>query len=167
MNESIYSWNLSGLVTHLKQDKHHSAESYRYLFCFIAYRWIFAIFNSYFLKRINPSPEVSTLPLALITTAVAIFISFLILRRFYLANGGSQGRFFLDRLLALGWVLTLRSSIVVLPALTILLSIQKVDANQMGSTTITISFICLAAMVGGVWYFIRNMIQSLTELAKS
>jgi hypothetical protein len=152
----IYFLDLKGLVNELKVKRSRSRENFAYCFAIVA---------SFFLLRIlgdGKAPVNSILAWA-ITCIVGIAISYYLLTELYNANGGDSGEYFLDRLLALGWVVGIRTLIVWIPLL-IIINLSR-RAGIISGGGVALAFIVLA--LGAFAYCFIATRESLREIRAS
>ncbi|MBT3979743.1 MAG: hypothetical protein HOE90_00240 [Bacteriovoracaceae bacterium] len=119
----MFYLNLEGLILHLKNEKNNQRESFLYLlYSYLLFKLI-DIFQLFY-----PSPKPDSFNTKIGGVVIIVILSMIfcsILRSYYQSNGGNNGRFFLHRIISLWFVLTLRISLVTLPAFLLLLLASK------------------------------------------
>jgi hypothetical protein len=107
----MFFLNLNGLVEHLKLKRNKQSDSIKYILGFYIWSSIFSIISN---GKQKPS-ELHMIAISVAVVVASCFIGYFIWHSFLKNNGGEGGEFFLDRILALTWVITLRSMLVFIP----------------------------------------------------
>ncbi|MBX9769276.1 MAG: hypothetical protein K2X47_18510 [Bdellovibrionales bacterium] len=156
----MFFLDLKGLIEHLKENRNTEEETYHYL---LAEYVLMAIWQgaSAMLKTdstSSSSSEVSSLPLALLGILAGTGIGIAALRFLYNCNGGSQGRHFLNRMLALGWVIGLRTLAVAIPV--------GLIAELFSSVApLAVSIFVLVGCLGCLAYLFLEMVKALEAVS--
>jgi hypothetical protein len=105
----------------------------------------------------------SAFGISFVLLGVYLAIAWVVLNRFLRANGGDDSKDFLQNLVALGWVISLRVTVVLIPVFLIAFALIK----SMG-TNITLIVVIAVAMVilalGTLFWSIEMMSSALEQI---
>jgi hypothetical protein len=162
----MYFLDLGGLIRHLSLNRVTQRESLQYFFAFIlldsASTLISQITGT---AESKPLSEPEMIVVLLVACAVVLWITWAVLASMYNANGGDQGEDFLPNLFAIGFVVSLRVSLLILPALVVLrmglLPIIKAMEPAMAGVVL---LVVMTAFLGSILYLFfatRNALRAV------
>lgn len=159
----MYFLNLSGLIEHLKLDRQTEYESFQYVLAFFIWGQLpIDIFFDTPAKAAVSSFGV--LVGQLVGRAIFIVIGFLVIRCFFRANGGTNGKHFLHRMLALSWVIGMRIFLFVLLPVIVLFRLMHGSSFDGFNIIYVVGF--FAMCFGIIIYSYLAITGALREIAK-
>jgi hypothetical protein len=154
----IYFYNLRGLIEELKVARPRSKENFCYCVAYVLFSMTMNLLSLGGSK--TPEPSAASYAIALVIGIIMFGIFFFIFRMIYAANGGDEGQYFLDRLLALTWVAGFRVATLIVP----LVILSRVAFTFIPNPDATLAFsvmgILLVVLVGSIVIVVSTVIQS-------
>lgn len=151
----MYLWSLKGLLNHWRENKFTTSDSFHYFFGHVV---LTAISNAlYGDSGSERSWDSTTVAIAIVIVTIFLFFAYLILKSFYDANGGDEGKRFLDKLVSISFVVHVRLSVILAPCY-FLISTFKEHAP------LPILFLLLGGMLGACAYAFLAVSSSMRAI---
>lgn len=156
----MYFFDFKGLVNYLKHNKPTARDNYHYLFGIL----VLNVFYPLWRLAIGASNQPMTFGPLIVGSLIGFGFSVLILNGLYTCNGGDKGECFLDRMLALNWVLGLRIATPIVPLALVVVNV--IESQGAGSTLALVLAISLALVgIGAFIYWLVSLRNALKEIA--
>lgn len=158
----MYFFDLKGLIQRLSQKPLSSIESLHYFFAYICLNSVMRLPDIVAPKTAKESTA-PTIVAAVLIMIVVLFIVWLVLRRFYNANGGEAGENFLTNLLAVGWVVSLRTLAILIPFALVIFWL--ISASPPGGAVLSMALIALIfGALGGLYWALSSISGALAKI---
>lgn len=156
----MYFFNLQGLVDRLSKTPLTARESLHYVFAFMVFNTSSKLIEAAVGKTASEGSW-SAFGISFVLLGVYLAIAWAVLNRFLRANGGDDSKDFLQNVVALGWVISLRMSALLIPV--IVIGIGLIKALGTNITLIVVLAVAMVILVLGTLFWSIEMMSSALE----